>query len=95
MIHYDPLNNPYGFIPEIPDMDKLTEEEQQEVRAKVLLLGCGVPALAFVLVMLLALLFGSCTTTRYVPAIENKTYDVRQRLGDVDYQETIKNETNL
>ena len=71
--HYDPLNDPYRFMPEIPGMDKPTEEEQQEVRVKALLLGCGAPVLAFMVVMLLALLFGSCTTTRYVPVIEHKT----------------------
>lgn len=71
--HYDPLNDPFGYMPEVPGMDGLTEEEQQEVRIKAALCGCGATALGFVLAVLLCLLFGSCTTTKYVPVIEHKT----------------------
>lgn len=74
MIHnYDPLNDPFGYMPEIPGWDKMTDEERQESSRTYIVYGCATYAVGFVLALLLCLLFVSCTTTQYVPVIEHKT----------------------
>lgn len=77
MIHnYDPLNDPFGYMPEIPGWDKMTDEERKayvDRHYKATMKGCLFSFIGLVICLLLTLLFGSCTTTRYVPVIEHKT----------------------
>ena len=63
-------NNPNDYW--MPDLSGLTEEEQEEVRAKTLLYGCGM-YIALAIVLLVLMLLTSCTTTKYVPVVEHKT----------------------
>ena len=63
-------NNPNDYW--MPDLSGLTEEEQEEVRAKTLLYGCGM-YIALAIVLLVLILLTSCTTTKYVPVVEHKT----------------------
>lgn len=63
-------NNPNDYW--MPDLSGLTEEEQEEVRAKTLLYGCGM-YIALAIVLLVLMLFTSCTTTKYIPVIEQRT----------------------
>ena len=65
--------NPYSDIPETPDIGDLTPEEQQRLRLKCSAVSCMVYVLAFAVVIAFCILFGSCTTTQYVPVIENHT----------------------
>lgn len=67
MDYYNP--NEYWM----PDISGLTEEEQEEVRAKTLLCGCGMYVLAIIVAFVILLLMSGCTTTKYVPVIEHKT----------------------
>lgn len=57
----------------MPDISELTEEEQEEVRAKTLLCGCGM-YVVLAIVLFVAMLFSSCATTKYVPV--HDTHDV-------------------
>ena len=63
-------NNPYDNW--MPDLSELTEEEQEEVRAKTLLCGCSM-YIALAIVLFVLMLLTSCTTTKYVPVVEHKT----------------------
>lgn len=67
MMYY---NDPNDYW--MPDMSGLTEEEQEEVRAKTLLCGCGM-YVVMAIVLFVLMLFSSCTTTKYVPVIEQRT----------------------
>ena len=67
MINY---NDPNDYW--MPDMSGLTEEEQEEVREKTLLCGCGM-YVAMAIVLFVLMLFSSCGTTKYVPVVEYKT----------------------
>lgn len=40
-------------------------------------IGCGLSFVAMLMLLLLALLFGGCTTTRYVPIVERHTDTLR------------------
>lgn len=77
MIHnYDPLNDPFGYMPEIPGWDKMTDDEREAYTNRnyeATMKGCVFSIIGIVICLLLCLLFGSCTTTRYVPVIEHKT----------------------
>lgn len=62
------MNNPYdpyGYMPEIPGMDRLNEDEQKELQFKTLGLSCS-GLLLTLLIIVLCCLLGSCTTTRTV-----------------------------
>ena len=75
-LHYDPLNDPFGYMPEIPDWDKMTDEERDEylnIHYAATMKGCLFSLIGIVICILLCLLFGSCTTTRYVPVTETHT----------------------
>lgn len=78
-------NNPDDYW--MPDMSGLTEEEQKEVTAKTLLCGCGM-YVVMAIVLLVIILFSSCTTTKYMPVVEHKTDTLIQTkvLRDSIYQ---------
>jgi hypothetical protein len=57
-----PYFNPFSDLPELPMMQKLTEDEKEEIRIKTLLYGCGGYALAFIIVIASIALFCSCAT---------------------------------
>lgn len=56
----------------MPDLSGLTEEEKEEVMETSLLCGCGMHVV-LAIVLLVLMLFSSCTTTKYVPVVEHKT----------------------
>lgn len=61
--------DPYGLLPDIqdmPDYKNLSPEEQEEVRNKTLLYGCGSYVLAIVAVFAAFALFSSCAAQRAV-----------------------------
>lgn len=59
------------------EMQKLSPEELFEVGITNAFYGCVTTIAAFVIGIVLVLLFGSCTTTRYVP-VEHITHDTIQ-----------------
>ena len=63
-------NDPIDYW--MPDMSGLTEEEHEEVMAKTRRYGCGT-CVVIAIVLLVLMLFSSCTTTKYVPVVEHKT----------------------
>ena len=79
-------NNPNDYW--MPDMSGLTEEEQEEVRAKTLLCGCGM-YVVLAIVLFVSLLLTSCTTTKYVPV--NYTHDVHHWHTD----SVVQNDTTI
>jgi len=61
---YHPYN-PIDLMPqELPDMKNLTPEEREQLCYTHAFCGCATYAVAFVLVIILCALFGSCTTQR-------------------------------
>ena len=67
---FDPTN-PFGYMPELPD--DLTPEERDRLTILYPLCGCATMGAVFSILMLLCLLFGSCTTTKYVPVETTRT----------------------
>lgn len=57
----------------MPDMSRLTNEEQEEVRRITMLYGCGLNIICVIVLLVLLLLMSGCATTKYVPVIEQKT----------------------
>lgn len=55
------------------EMRGLTPEEQAECVKNTLKYGCGLNLLAVIVLLLFLMIFGSCTTTQYVPVIETRT----------------------
>ena len=55
------------------DMRGLTPEEQAECVKNTLKYGCGLNLLAIIVLLIVLALFGSCTTTQYVPVVETRT----------------------
>lgn len=79
-------NNPNDYW--MPDMSGLTEEEKEEVRAKTLLCGCGM-YVVMAIVLFVAMLLTSCTTTKYVPV--HDTHDVHHWHTD----SVVQNDTTI
>ena len=65
--------NPYGDMPDIPDMSGIDSEKQDELRVKATLMGCASYVVGAVIALLVCALFGGCTVTRIVPVIEQRT----------------------
>jgi len=65
--------NPYGDLPEIPDCEKMTDEECKQAARTHLLYGCATYAVGFAIALLLCWLFSGCATTKYVPVTESHT----------------------
>ena len=55
------------------EMRGLTPEEQADCVKNTLKYGCGLNLLAVIVLLLFLMIFGSCTTTQYVPVIETRT----------------------
>ena len=55
------------------EMRGLTPEEQADCVKITLKYGCGLNLLAVIVLLLFLMIFGSCTTTQYVPVIETRT----------------------
>lgn len=73
------LQNPFhlvGDVPDIPGLNDpdLTDDERGRAAVASVLGGCLTMVLTFAVLFTLCLLFGSCTTTRYVP-VENRHND--------------------
>lgn len=87
---YDPTN-PFGYMPELPD--DLTEDERKLLPILYPLCGCATMGVVFFILMLLCLLFGSCTTTKYVPVetirTEYRTQHDTIRIADSTATERI------
>ena len=71
---YDPYN-PYGYEPEMPDYDDngMTADEKFDARVKHCLMQIACYIIAILLAITICALFGSCTTTKYVPVTEQHT----------------------
>lgn len=72
---FDPYN-PYGYRDEIPGWDKMTDEERDEylnAHYAAAIKRCLFSLIGIVICILLALLLGSCTTTKYVPVERHTT----------------------
>lgn len=69
---YDP-NNPMGYMPEVPDMKDMSDEERDEMVTTHLIAGCGTYLVAGILGLLLCWLLTGCTTTRIVEVERVKT----------------------
>lgn len=63
-MYYHPYNPIYLMPQELPDMKKLTPEEQEHVRIITAFFGCIAYIFSFVLAIILCALFGSCATQR-------------------------------
>ena len=70
---FDP-NDPYGYMPEMPEMQNLTPEKQQEIRTRALS-GCLAYAAALVIAMAISALLGSCTTPRQIERHHHHYYE--------------------
>lgn len=56
-------------------------------------IGCGLSFVAMLVLLLLALLFGGCTTTKYVPIVERHTEFVHVH-DTIKQSDSIKTQTN-
>lgn len=104
MIHnYDPMN-PFGYRPEVPTKDDngndLSPEDQEALAFQTAAYGCATFFVAGLLALMLMLLLGSCTTTRYVTVPEvhehwqHTTDTILQRDSIVSQQTTLIREVD-
>ena len=90
---------PYDDMPEIPGMDRLTPEEQDDVRLRATLMGCSVWVSVLLIGFALCWLM-SCTSTRYVsvPEVHERwhttTDTVRQTDSIIDHRTTLIREVD-
>lgn len=92
--------NPYGYRPEIPGWESMTEKEHEEVSRKHMLCGCLCYPLVLVLALLLSFLFFGCASG--VPTVVTETHTehhwhtdtVRQRDSIIDRQTTTIREVD-
>lgn len=68
--------DPYGYMPEIPGWEKMTDEERDEylnAHYAAAIKCCLFSLIGIVICLVLTLLLGSCTTTKYVPVERHTT----------------------
>ena len=72
--NYNPYN-PYGYEPEIPDSagEGMSDEEHLHLMIKRAVVHVLTMIVGIVIILVMCALFGSCTTTKYVPVTETHT----------------------
>ncbi len=76
--HYNPYN-PYGYEPEIPEStEDMNDEERLHLMIKRAIVHVLTLIIGMVIILAMCALFGSCTTTKYVPVPEYHTDTLRQ-----------------
>ena len=77
--HYNPYN-PYGYEPEIPESagEGMSDEERLHLMIKRAIVHILTLVVGMVIILAMCALFGSCTTTKYVPVPEYHTDTLRQ-----------------
>ena len=72
--HYNPYN-PYGYEPEIPESagEDMSDEERLHLMIKRAIVHVLTMIVGMLIILAMCALFGSCTTTKYVPVTETHT----------------------
>lgn len=72
--NYNPYN-PYGYEPEIPESasEGMSDEEHMQLMIKRAVVHVLTLVVGMMIILAMCALFGSCTTTKYVPVTETHT----------------------
>lgn len=70
--------NPFGDLPEVPDIEKREKEELKRAAVGNAVCGCIIYALAIILAFTICAMLSSCQTTKFVPVERHTTDTVYQ-----------------